>query len=104
VSRIEQNTALPQEVRDTITQKAEAGIEIVPVETVEQGALKAGLTPAQATAVADDYGDAQLEGLKKALLAVSFFAVIAFWFTRRLPGRNAAAEAVAGRAPPVPAG
>ena len=103
VSRIEENPALPQSVRDTITQKAEAGIEIVPVETVEQGARKAGLSPAQATAVADDYGDAQLEGLKKALLAVSFFAVIAFWFTRRLPGRNAAAEAVASRAPPVPA-
>jgi hypothetical protein len=39
--------------------------------------------------VADDYGDAQIQGLKRALAAVGVFALAALWFTRRLPARAA---------------
>jgi hypothetical protein len=35
--------------------------------------------------VAGDYGDAQLQGLKRSLGAVAIFAILALWFTRRLP-------------------
>ena len=90
VTNIQKNTALPQHVRDDITQSAAAqGLDVVPVSQVEQAAKDAGLPPDQAAAVAKDYADAQLNGLKIALLAVAFFAVLAFWFTRRLPGRAA---------------
>jgi hypothetical protein len=37
--------------------------------------------------LADDYGDAQLQALKRAIGAVGIFAVLSLWFTRRLPGR-----------------
>ena len=47
--------------------------------------VDAGLPPDQAQAIADDYGDAQLEGLKRAMGAVAIFALLALWFTRRLP-------------------
>ena len=87
VTNIQNNTALPQRVRDDIMQSASQGLDVVPVSQVEQAAKDAGLPPRQAAAVADDYADAQLKGLKIALLAVAFFAVLAFWFTRRLPGR-----------------
>ncbi len=86
VSRIEQNPALSQQTKTSIEQAASEGIPIVSVEQVDQAAQDAGLSKAEATAISSDYGEAQLEGLKKALLAVAFFAVIAFWFTRRLPG------------------
>jgi MFS family permease len=89
VTNIQKNTALPQRVRDDITQSAAHGLDVVPVSQVEQAAKDAGLPPRQADAVANDYADAQLKGLKIALLAVAFFAVLAFWFTRRLPGRPA---------------
>jgi MFS family permease len=92
VTNIQQNPALPQHVRDQVTQGAEQGVDVVPVSQVEQAAKDAGLTSKQAEAVAQDYGDAELNGLKIALLAVAFFAVLAFWFTRRLPGRVAATE------------
>jgi hypothetical protein len=36
--------------------------------------------------LADDYGDAQLQALKRAIGAVGIFAVLSLWFTRRLPG------------------
>jgi hypothetical protein len=41
----------------------------------------------QASAIADDYGDAQLMGLKRAVGAVAVFALLSLWFTRKLPGR-----------------
>ena len=44
------------------------------------------MPPAEATALAADYGAAQLDGLRRALGAVAIFALLAFWFTRKLPG------------------
>ena len=87
VDRVEENPAVPQSARDRIERAAEKGIPVVPVDQVEQVAADAGLTPEQATAVADDYGDAQLQGLKRAIGAVGAFAFLSLWFTRGLPGR-----------------
>ena len=87
VTRIEENPALPADVRTSITQEAAKGIDIVTVEQVEKGAADAGLPPAQAAAVAADYGDAQIDGLKIALLGVAILAFLGLWFTRRLPAK-----------------
>jgi EmrB/QacA subfamily drug resistance transporter len=87
VSRVEENPALPQEVREQATQVAERGLEVVPVDDVKKAATEAGLPDDQAQAIADDYGDAELQGLKRAVGAVAIFALLALWFTRRLPGR-----------------
>ena len=92
VERVEQNPAVPASVRDRVAQVAQAGIPVAPVEEVEQAALDAGLEPEQASAIADDYGDAQLQGLKRAIGAVAVFAVLSLWFTRGLPGRASAAR------------
>jgi hypothetical protein len=51
----------------------------------------AGVPPRQADAIADDYGQAQLQGLKRALGVVALVALLSLWFTRRLPGRPARA-------------
>ena len=48
--------------------------------------LEAGATPAEADAIAADYGEAQLEALRKAMLAVALLALLSIGFTRRLPG------------------
>jgi MFS family permease len=87
VSRVSDNPALPQDVRTSITKQAEQGIDVVPVEQVHKAALDAGLPPAQADALATDYGNAQLDGLKKALLGVAFLAAAGLYFTRRLPSK-----------------
>jgi EmrB/QacA subfamily drug resistance transporter len=88
VSRIEHNPAVPANVREQITQGAEQGIPVAPVADVEKAAVEKGLPPTQAKAIADDYGDAQLHGLKRAIGAVAVFALLSLWFTRRLPGRG----------------
>jgi MFS family permease len=87
VSRVEENPALPAPVRDAVAEIAQEGIPIVPVDDVEQAALDQGLSPEQAGALADDYGDAQLDGLKGAIGAIAVIALLSAWFTRRLPGR-----------------
>jgi Na+/melibiose symporter-like transporter len=92
ISRVEKNPALPQSVRDQATTVAGNGLQVVPVDDVEKAAVKKGLTKDQAKAVADDYGDAELQGLRRAIGAVGIFALLAFWFARNLPGRAPPAQ------------
>jgi Na+/melibiose symporter-like transporter len=91
VDRVVDNPAVPPEVSAEIAQAAEAtGLQVITVDQAEQYLLDAGLPADQAAAVAADYGQAQLDGLRNALGAVAVFAVLGFWFTRRLPGRDEA--------------
>jgi len=87
VDRVESNPAVPASVRQQVAQLAEKGIPVVAVDDVESAAAKAGLPADQAKAIASDYGDAQLQGLKRAIGAVAVFGLLSLWFTRRLPGR-----------------
>jgi EmrB/QacA subfamily drug resistance transporter len=87
IERVQQNPAVPANVRERVAQVAQKGIPVVAVADVEHAAVEGGLTGDQAKAVADDYGDAQLQGLKRAIGAVAIFALLALWFTRGLPGR-----------------
>ena len=88
--RITNNPNVPAAVRETIVAKVEEGIDIVPVEAVEQAAVDGGLTQDQARAVAADYGDAQLDALRLSLGAVALAALLSLWFTRRLPTESLA--------------
>jgi Na+/melibiose symporter-like transporter len=93
VERVEQNPAVSDQVSGRIAEGAQAGIPVVPVDDVEQAALDEGVSSDEAKAIADDYGDAQLDGLKRAIGAVGVFALLSLWFTRRLPGHPLAPEA-----------
>jgi Na+/melibiose symporter-like transporter len=104
-SRIEQNPAVSPAAQERINQVAEKGIPVVTVEEVEQAALAGGVPGNEAKAIADDYGDAQLQALKRSIGAVAIFAVLSFWFTRGLPARPLGTEerstpAVAVASPP----
>jgi hypothetical protein len=49
---------------------------------------------AAAAAVAQDYGEAQVEAPQNALGAVALVAIHGLWFTRKLPVRAGAGDAV----------
>jgi MFS family permease len=87
VSRVEANPAVPAPVQQRVESVADEGLAVVPVDDVEQALREAGLPGDQASAIAGDYGAAQLQGLKRAIGAVAIFALLALWFTRGLPGR-----------------
>jgi EmrB/QacA subfamily drug resistance transporter len=94
VERVEQNPAIPEQVRAQIERAAEKGIPVVPVDDVEQAALDQGVSQSQADQIADHYGDAELQALKRAIGAVGVFALLSLWFTRGLPGRPPRLEMV----------
>jgi MFS family permease len=92
--RITANPDVPTAARQTIVANTQEGIDIVPVESVEDAAVEGGLTRDQARAVADDYSDAQLDALRLALGAVALAALLSLWFTRRLPTSSLAGREV----------
>jgi hypothetical protein len=94
VERVEENPDLPASVREQVAQVAEEGIPMAPVADVERAALEQGVPAAAASAIAADYGDAQLQGLKRAIGTVGMIALLSLWFTRHLPSRPAPGSAV----------
>jgi Na+/melibiose symporter-like transporter len=98
-NRIAENPALPESVRVEITAATQQGIEIVTTEQANAAAISAGLSPTEADAATADYADAQLEALKKAMLAVALLALLSLVFTRRLPSKPATAEPAATSRP-----
>ena len=92
--RVATDPDVPPAARETIAANTQEGIDIVTVQTVEQAALDAGLTPDQARAVAADYGDAQLDALRLSLGAVALAALLSLPFTLRLPTTSLAETGV----------
>jgi Na+/melibiose symporter-like transporter len=102
--RIRADSSVPPEVQEQIVTGTEQGVPMVSRDTAEQAAEEAGLPPDQVQAVVDAYGDAQIDALKRALLAASLFALFALWLARDLPGSPlgtaTATEGPVPRAPP----
>ena len=88
--RVATDPDVPPAAREEIVANTEKGIDIVPVETVEEAALDGGLTPDQAKAVAASYGAAQLDALRLSLGAVALAALLSLVFTVRLPNASLA--------------
>jgi MFS family permease len=87
--RIADNPDVPAAARQQLVAEAREGIDILPVAAVQDAVADAGLPPDQARAVAEDYGEAQLDALRLALGAVALTALLSLWATRRLPAAPA---------------
>ena len=85
--RIAENPALSGSTKTQIAAATENGIEIVTTEQAHAALVDAGATPAEADAITADYSDAELDALKKAMLAVALLALLSIIFTRRLPNK-----------------
>jgi MFS family permease len=98
-TRIAQNPALSESTRTQIATATEHGIDIVTTEQAHAQALAAGLSPAEADAVTADYAAAQLDALRKAMVAVGLLALLSLLFTRRLPDTPMVSAEADGRPP-----
>ena len=110
IDNVEHNAALSAETQTAVSEAAsKTGLQVIPVDDVAPLLVNAGVSQAEADAIAIDYANAQLFGLQVALFAVALFAAMSSWFTRKLPSRSTAPspededEAVPESSTPAPA-
>jgi hypothetical protein len=85
VSGIAQNPDVPPEVADQANVELASGIPFISDADLESAMQDAGVDEQTTASVLDDYGEARLDGLRTALALLAVFAVIALFFTRRVP-------------------
>jgi hypothetical protein len=77
-------------VREQVGVAIEGGISFVPVDDIAAGLAQAQVPPAEAEALLSTYTEAQLFGLRAALLAAAAIALLSLFVTRELPSRRLA--------------
>jgi MFS family permease len=97
--RIQADSTIPENVQQQLVSGTEQGVPMVSKQTVEDTVNKAGLPPDQASSVVDEYGDAQIAALKRAIVAASLFSLVALWIAADLPAVPLGKETDAAGAP-----
>jgi predicted MFS family arabinose efflux permease len=96
-TKVAENPALSDEVSARVDTRLQGQVSFVSIDQVEQAAVDEGLDDAEVAAITDNYGEAQLEALKTALLAAGFIVLFSFAGTRNLP-REPAVQAATSTA------
>jgi MFS family permease len=84
--QVRADSSIPPQVQEELVTQTEEGIQMVSKSQAEAIAKDAGLSPGNVNAVVDDYSEAQIDALKRALFVASTFVLVGFWFARELPG------------------
>ncbi|MGW1029328.1 MFS transporter [Streptomyces sp. NPDC002577] len=84
-TRIEGDPRISDAARRQTGIAIEAGVSFVGTDQVREAAERAALPKPEADALVADYAEAQLAGLKAAILATSGITLACFAFTRQLP-------------------
>ena len=93
---IAQNPDVPPEVASQATVELASGIPFVSDAQLESALQQAGVNPETTQAVLDVNEQARLDGLRAALALLALIAVIALFFTRRIPDQQPGAPAASG--------
>jgi hypothetical protein len=88
LSGIAVNPDVPPEVVNQANVELASGVPFISDADLAPALQRAGVDEPTAEAVLDAYGDARLDGLRTALALLALFAVIALFFTRRVPDRQ----------------
>jgi MFS family permease len=83
--RIRADEGIPSGVQEQIVNGTEQGVPMVSRPAVESIVKEAGLPPQQAENVVSDYGEAQIDALKRSVLGAAMFALIAVWLAGDMP-------------------
>jgi MFS family permease len=84
--RVLADEAIPADVQQQFVDGTEQGVAMISKPQAEATVAEAGLPPDQAEAALNDYSEAQIDALKRAVLAAALFALVALWFAGDLPG------------------
>jgi hypothetical protein len=100
LSGIAANPKVPPEVADQANVELASGIPFISDADLSSALEEAGVEQQTADSVLDDYGNARVDGLRTALALLAIFAVIALFFTRRVPDQQPESPATVGGHPP----
>ena len=81
------NPDVPAEVSDQAGVELASGIPFVSDQDLEAALEETSLDQQTTDAILEDYGQARVEGIRTALSLLAVFAVVALYFTRRIPVR-----------------
>ncbi|MCO5316950.1 MAG: MFS transporter [Microthrixaceae bacterium] len=85
VSNVSDDERISDTVAERITEVAGTGVDFVPAEDLRAAVTDAGVSAAEADAVAEGYSSAQLQALKAGLLVALVLALVSLPFTADLP-------------------
>jgi len=88
LSGIAQNPDVPPEVTSQANVELANGIPFISDADLETALEEAGASPAITQGVVDENEQARLDGLRSALALLALIAVVALFFTRRIPERQ----------------
>lgn len=85
LTSIEQNQAIPPEVTSQAVVQLESGVPFLSDAQLQSALDDAGASPEVAQAAIDANAEARLDGLRAALAVLALTALLALFFTRRIP-------------------
>ena len=85
ITGIQQNPAVPPEVKDQATTELAAGVPFISDADLEAAMQDAGMTPEVTQAAVDENAKARIDGLHAALAVLALLDVVALFFAQRVP-------------------
>jgi len=85
---IEQNPAVPAEITSQATVELADGIPFVSDADLETALDAAGVPPSTTDAIVEENTTARLDGLRASLSIMALIALVALYFTRKIPTRQ----------------
>ncbi|MGO4227400.1 MFS transporter [Arthrobacter sp. YAF34] len=76
---------LPSNVKDMVVADTQAGVNIVPVSTVNDIATSAGLSAEDAATLTTLYSDSQVSSLRASMVALVFISSVSLLFSKNIP-------------------
>ncbi|MGW6906810.1 MFS transporter [Streptomyces sp. NPDC054940] len=85
LTSVEQNPAIPAEVKNQATTELQSGVPFLSDAQLTDALGKAGTSPEVTQAALDANAEARLDGLRAALAVLAAAAILALFFTPRIP-------------------
>jgi Na+/melibiose symporter-like transporter len=99
ISNIQNNPAVPPEVSAQASTQLASGIPFVSEADLTVALNSAGVPDEQATAIVQEYNDASLDALRTSMAFVALFAIVALFFSERIPNKAIGVSEAAAASP-----
>jgi len=85
LSGIQHNPAVPKDLASKAQVELAAGVPFISDQSLKAELDKAGLPPDTVQAIVDENANARIDGLRTALSVLALIALLALFFSRRIP-------------------